>query len=174
MLIFLTDVVGGIFGVEGLGKTVSDALRSGIDFVVAYVKSIPDKFKILGMKLSLAIDKMLRIKSLGIGKSDAELAKQEAEIATAEMQMQQKFLKNITTDRAVGARVDDAIIKPSGEIIKFNPNDTVLTKEGIAPDMSETNELLRQLIQQQGGTPIQLNIDGQKVGQAIATPRYRN
>jgi hypothetical protein len=118
---------------------------------------------------------MLRIKSLGIGKSDAELAKQEAEIATAEMQMQQKFLKNMTTDAAVGARVDDAIIKPSGEIIKFNPNDTaVLTKEGIAPDMSETNELLRQLIQQQGGTPIQLNIDGQKVGQAIANSRYRN
>lgn len=175
VLIFLTDIVGGIFGVEGLGKTVSDALRSGIDFVVAYVKSIPDKFKILGMKLSLAIDKMLRIKSLGIGKSDAELAKQEAEIATAEMQMQQKFLKNMTTDAAVGARVDDAIIKPSGEIIKFNPNDTaVLTKEGIAPDMSETNELLRQLIQQQGGTPIQLNIDGQKVGQAIANSRYRN
>lgn len=175
VLIFLTDVVGGIFGVEGLGKTVSDALRSGLDFIVAYVKSIPDKFKILGMKLSLAIDRMLRIKSLGIGKSDAELAKQEAEIATAEMQMQQKFLKNITTDRAVGAKVDDAIIKPSGEIIRFNPNDTaVLTKEGIAPDMSETNELLRQLIQQQGGTPIQLNIDGQKVGQAIANSRYRN
>jgi len=175
VLIFLTDVVGGIFGVEGLGKTVSDALRSGIDFVVAYVKSIPDKFKILGMKLSLAIDKMLRIKSLGIGKSDAELAKQEAEIATAEMQMQQKFLKNITTDRAVGTKVDDAIIKPNGEIIRFNPNDTaVLSKEGIAPDMSETNELLRQLIQQQSGTPIQLNIDGQKVGQAIANSRYRN
>ena len=175
VLIFLTDVVGGIFGVEGLGKTVSDALRSGLDFIVAYVKSIPDKFKILGMKLSLAIDKMLRIKSLGIGKSDAELAKQEAEIATAEMQMQQKFLKNITTDRAVGARVDDAIIKPNGEIIRFNPNDTaVLSKEGIAPDMSETNELLRQLIQQQSGTPIQLNIDGQKVGQAIANSRYRN
>ena len=175
VLIFLTDVVGGIFGVEGLGKTVSDALRSGIDFVVAYVKSIPDKFKILGMKLSLAIDRMLRIKSLGIGKSDAELAKQEAEIATAEMQMQEKFLKNMTTNAAVGAKVDDAIIKPSGEIIKFNPNDTaVLTKEGIAPDMSETNELLRQLIQQQGGTPIQLNIDGQKVGQAIANSRYRN
>ena len=175
VLIFLTDIVGGIFGVEGLGKTVSDALRSGIDFVVAYVKSIPDKFKILGMKLSLAIDKMLRIKSLGIGKSDAELAKQEAEIATAEMQMQQKFLKNITTDRAVGTKVDDAIIKPNGEIIRFNPNDTaVLSKEGIAPDMSETNELLRQLIQQQSGTPIQLNIDGQKVGQAIANSRYRN
>ena len=71
VLIFLTDVVGGIFGVEGLGKTVSDALRSGLDLIVEYVKSIPDKFKILGMKLSLAIDRMLRIKSLGIGKSDA-------------------------------------------------------------------------------------------------------
>ena len=174
VLIFLTDIVGGIFGVDGLGKTVSDALRSGIDFIVAYVKSIPDKFKILGMKLSLAIDKALAVIP-GLGKSDAELAKQEAVIAEAEMKMQEKFLKNMTTNAAAGAKVDDAIIKPSGEIIKFNPNDTaVLTKEGIAPDMSETNELLRQLIQQQGGTPIQLNIDGQKVGQAIANSRYRN
>ena len=174
VLIFLTDVVGGIFGVEGLGKTVSDALRSGIDFIVAYVKSIPDKFKILGMKLSLAIDKALAVIP-GLGKSDAELAKQQAVIAEAEMKMQEQFLKNMTTGAAVGAKVDDAIIKPSGEIIKFNPNDTaVLTKEGIAPDMSETNELLRQLISQQEGTPIQLNIDGQKVGQAIANSRYRN
>ena len=60
--------------------------------------------------------------------------------------------------------------------MKFNPNDTaVLTREGIAPDMSETNELLRQLIAQQGGEQptIQLNIDGKKVGQAVANSRYR-
>ena len=64
----------------------------------------------------------------------------------------------------MGDKVDDAIIKPDGQVIKFNPNDTaLLTKEGIAPDMSETNELLRQLISQGGGqAPIQLNIDGKK------------
>ena len=60
-------------------------------------------------------------------------------------------------------------------MIKFNPNDTaLLTKEGIAPDMSETNELLRQLISQGGGqAPIQLNIDGKKVGHAIAKSGLR-
>ena len=156
VLIFLTDIVGGIFGVEGLGKTVSDAMKEGIDFIVKYVKSIPDKFKLLGMKLALGIDKALAVIP-GIGKSDEELAKQEADIA------------------AFSASVNDAIIKPNGKIIRFNPNDTaVLSREGVAPDMSETNELLRQLIQQQSGTPIQLNIDGQKVGQAIANSRYRN
>ncbi len=192
MLIFLTDIAGGIFGVDGLGKTLATQMRLGIDMVISYVKSIPDKFKLMGMKLSLAIDKMLRIDNrfMTLGASEAELAKQEADIANFDMKIKQQYLKGITTDRVIGDKVDDAIIttdrvigdkvddaiiKPDGQVIKFNPNDTaLLTKEGIAPDMSETNELLRQLISQGGGqAPIQLNIDGKKVGQAIAKSGLR-
>ena len=189
LLIIVGDIIGGVFGETGFGLKLSNAIRSGIDSVISYFATIPDRFKRLGLKLDLALTELTSFDISGfgvtkrIGATDEELEAKRAEVRKLDQEIQDRMNKRTLGAKsgAAGANADfsvnDAIIKPDGQVVRFNPDDTaVLTREGIAPDMSETNELLRQLIAQQGGEQptIQLNIDGKKVGQAVASSRYRN
>ena len=164
---------------------MSNAIRSGIDTVISYFATIPDRFRLIGAKIDAKVTEALSFDILGkrIGATDAEISAKQARVRQLDQEIKDRMNKRTLGEKegAAGANADfsvnDAIIKPDGQVVKFNPNDTaVLTREGIAPDMSETNELLRQLIAQQGGEQptIQLNIDGKKVGQAVANSRYRN
>ena len=188
LLIIVGDIIGGVFGATGFGLKMSNAIRSGIDTVISYFATIPDRFRLIGAKLDAKITEALVFDIKGVrvfGASDEEIAAKQARVRQLDQEIKDRMDK-----RTLGAKggpagenadfsvstVNDAIIKPDGQVVRFSPDDTaVLAREGIAPDMSETNELLKQLIAQQGGgqSTIQLNIDGKKVGQAIANSRYR-
>ena len=185
LLIIVGDVIGGVFGAESFGLKMSNAIRSGVDIVISYFATIPDRFRLIGAKIDAKVTEALSFDILGkrIGATDAEISEKQAKVRQLDKEIEDRMNKRTLGEKegAAGANADfsvnDAIIKPDGQVVKFNPDDTaVLTREGIAPDMSETNELLRQLIAQQGGEQptIQLNIDGKKVGQAVANSRYRN
>ena len=185
LLIIVGDVIGGVFGAESFGLKMSNAIRSGVDIVISYFATIPDRFRLIGAKIDAKVTEALSFDILGkrIGATDAEISAKQARVRQLDKEIEDRMNKRTLGEKegAAGASsdfsVNDAIIKPDGQVVKFNPDDTaVLTREGIAPDMSETNELLRQLIAQQGGEQptIQLNIDGKKVGQAVANSRYRN
>ena len=181
-LAFVTDIIGGIFGIEGLGKNLKMILDDTLNFALSFVRTIPDQLKIL-----VANAKLIMLKLPLIGGDDAEVEAQVKKIANLKKQMQSKIESDLISDPLVGTggfvtgqggvlnrnrKQNDAVIK-GNTVTPFNPNDTaILTQEGFAPDMSETNELLRQLIAQNNNMTI--NMDGQKVGQAIANSRYRN
>ena len=163
---------------------MSNAIRSGVDIVISYFATIPDRFRLIGAKIDAKVTEALSFDILGkrIGATDAEISEKQAKVRQLDKEIEDRMNKRTLGEKegAAGASsdfsVNDAIVKPDGQVVKFNPDDTaLLTREGIAPDMSETNELLKQLIAQQGGgqPTIQLNIDGKKVGQAIANSGRR-
>ena len=59
----------------GFGLKMSNAIRSGIDTVISYFATIPDRFRLIELKIDAKVTEALSFDILGkrIGATDAEI-----------------------------------------------------------------------------------------------------
>ena len=65
LLIIVGDVIGGVFGAESFGLKMSNAIRSGVDIVISYFATIPDRFRLIGAKIDAKVTEALSFDILG-------------------------------------------------------------------------------------------------------------
>ena len=164
LLIIVGDIIGGVFGQTGFGLYLSNAIRSGIDLVISYLATVQDRFKRMGAKLDLAITEALSFDVFGkrVGATDAEIKAKQDRVRDLDKKIQ-TYMDTRVLGKKEGADGGD-----------FSTSE--MKTESMKKELQKQNELLEKLVIQQGGgnqIPIQLNIDGKKVGTAIANSSRR-